>query len=65
MQYLSVKGKDFKKFPEMTFKQWFDKISTEDFNIQELQEIQDKLPESIKEQQAKSGQNIEVFLRNS
>lgn len=65
MQYLSVKGKDFKKFPEMTFKQWFDKISTEDFNIQELQEIQDKLPESIKEQQVKSGQNIEVFLRNS
>lgn len=56
MQILSAKGKDFKKFPELTFDQWFEKISTSEFNFEELREIHDKLPEDIKEVERKTGQ---------
>ena len=62
MQMLSVKGREFKKFPELTFKQWFDKISSEEFVFDELLEIHNKLPKEIIEVEKQTGQLPENIL---
>lgn len=55
MQMLSVKGSTLKHFPELTFKQWFDKIKKDDFIFEELQNIRNRLPQEILDVERKSG----------
>lgn len=55
MAMLGIKGPSLVHFPELTFKQWFDKVSNEEFNIDELEEIRKKLPEDIVKAEKKSG----------
>lgn len=56
MQMLSVKGKEFKKFPELTFRQWFEKVSTDKFVFEDLVNIHNELPENIREVERRTGQ---------
>lgn len=62
MQMLSVKGREFKKFPELTFRQWFVKISTEEFVFDDLIKIHNKLPKEIIDVEIKTGQLPENIL---
>lgn len=55
MGMLSVKGKDIKHFPELTFKQWFNKIKQEEFKLEELIDIRSRLPENIVQVEKKTG----------
>ena len=55
MKMLSVKGNTLKHFPELTFKQWFDKIKKDDFIFEELQNIRNRLPQEILDVERKSG----------
>lgn len=56
MQMLSVKGREFRKFPELTFKQWFEQVTTADYNGKDgLIKAHDALPDSIKEVESKTG----------
>lgn len=55
MGTLASKGRELSKFPELTFRQWFDKISTEEFSMEQLVEIRSKLPPEVIEAERKSG----------
>ena len=55
MQMMSVKGRELSRFPELTFRQWFDRIKNEDFVFEELSEIRNKLPKEILDVERKSG----------
>lgn len=47
MHMWMAKANEFKKFPEMTWNQFFEKIKGEEFKKEELIEIRNKLPEEI------------------
>ena len=55
MGALASKGRELSKFPELTFRQWFDKVSTEEFSMEQLVEIRSKLPPEVIEAERKSG----------
>lgn len=55
MQVLAAKGSSLSHFPEKTFKQWFDSISTEPFELEEIVEIRNKLPSEIIEVEKRTG----------
>ena len=56
MMKMLPKLSQFKKMPELTFNQWFEKISTEEFKEEELIEIRRRLPEAILNVEKKTGQ---------
>lgn len=62
MQFLSARGSQFKQFPELTFRQWWDKIQTEPFKLEDLPDIHNKLPKNIIEVERKTGQLPENIL---
>lgn len=55
MGMFTTKSRDLETFPELTFKQWFNKISTETFDMQELVEIRNKIPTDIIAAETSSG----------
>lgn len=55
MKMLAAKGPGLDKFPELTFRQWFEKITTEEYRFEELAEIRSKLPSEILDAERKSG----------
>lgn len=55
MQMLSAKGKELNHFPELTFKQWLDKVAKEEYSLDELVQIRDKLPEEITDAEKRTG----------
>ena len=55
MQMMSAKGPQFKKFPEKTFKQWYDLIISEEFNFDDIEQIHNKLPANIRDVEIASG----------
>ena len=55
MKMLAAKGPGLDKFPELTFRQWFEKITTEEYNFEELADIRAKLPKEILDAERKSG----------
>lgn len=55
MQYMSVKGRDFKKFPDKTFSQWLDYIKSAQWNFEDIDEIHNKLPEAVKKAEESTG----------
>lgn len=55
MQMLAVKGSALSKFPEKTFKQWFELISIGKFELEEIVKIRNRLPKEIVEIEKKTG----------
>lgn len=50
-----VHPKNLRHEPKETFRQWFDRISTEEFSDEQLKDIREKLPKEIIELEKKSG----------
>lgn len=55
MQMLSQKANTLNKFPELTYNQWIERISTEEYKFEELADIRNRLPKEILDVERKSG----------
>lgn len=64
MGIFAARGKDLIQSPELTFKQWFNKISSEEFKMEEIVDIRGRLPEDILKAERSSGSISEENLNN-
>lgn len=55
MQISSIKFKEMKQFPSKTFSQWFDYVSTANFDPKQIDKIHEDLPEAVKKAEEETG----------